>query len=287
MRDVIKKAGFIFGVVYLAVICCLFIAVIIFICFSRDDSSLAKEDFSIFHTDNSVVLVIDDESFYFDTYTLRLSEILEDSDPNGGYLIENGKIYFSATKELSSFSFSLLIYECDLRGESLKLLAEKNGFKTYPRVYEEDGLFFITHHATNAFDDSSAIIDSYNPLSGEYTRVAEGEDCDIYDYIERAPETDFEGDYFVVRQEGVGEKIIDDAFVNSTVYAELMNKYGYTPQFLCESNGHILLVYSIGVKSGLNYPHLIFEYKIGSGELIYKSLVFPYDRIGVEIEYIP
>lgn len=255
-----------------------------------------KEEFSQFHTDNDVMLDIDGDHLYFDTHVLDLSNMVENEDAKA-YEINDGVVCFATTRSNGLFDFSLQIYTCDMYGNDLRLLAEKEHYKTVPSVIIQGDMVYICHNTQTGFVPSSQVIDSFNWMTGEYKQEASGEDCDLSDF-KRDPTGAEPSHYtvdivsssedrkaFVIRNTETQEtKTVDDAFVQDTIYAELMNKHGYSPKRFDISQGHILLTYWIGDAG--EFPHLIFEYDFETHTLIYKALVSPYDSVPIDILYV-
>ena len=94
------------------------------------------------------------------------------------------------------------------------------------------------------------------------------------------------GKFIITNLETNEQRIIDDSFLQNTIYIGSMEMYNYGPERYDISNGHILLTYSIGAGDAWNFPHLIFEYDFDTDTLEYKMLVFPYDSVPVKIMWI-
>lgn len=261
----------------------------------EDTTQIAKDEFSKYYNGrNSVVLRIDC-SLYFEEYTMNINKLEIKGEENGGLMIESDKLIFSTSKENAPFDFSLYIYECDLDGENLSCIFEKDGYKTHPWGYALEKTFYIEHYFSS-LESKSKQIDTYNVAKKEYKNIAQGKDCSLSDYImeetsnyecDILEDKSAKSEYFTIKDKLTKEeKIVDDDFLSSTIYIESMEKFKFGPKRVDISRGHILLTYSIGAGDGWNYPHLIFEYNFEEEILEYKCLVFPYGNIGVDIFYI-
>lgn len=271
---------------------------------STEEKKIIREDFSEFHTENDMVYIYALTSIHFDTYSFNLDRILEENGlrsrklfkygvtTNGGFWFENDKLYFSAFRpdgDKYNTPYSFLIYECDLYGNNLKLVYEKPNYESYPSAIAQDGVFYIDYPIGMTPSTYLPIqqIDTYNLSTGEYTpAVAVREGSSWKDYQKNAAweELGYQGewpDYFeIILPEETESIILDDDFINSTIYADAMNKYGYSPHKWGIVNGRVILVYRLWEElNDLYYPHVVYEYDVGNHALIYKMIGFWGDDI--------
>ena len=255
-----------------------------------------RETFSEFHTENDLVYIYANTSIHFGTYAVDLEALLTShglhslrrfysDDINGGFYFDGDKVYFSTTRTEGVLIHRSLfrIYECDLLSNNLKLVYEKKGYKSPPTVIANKGIFYILHKTKN-FDSSSRQIDTYDLFTGEYTSaIAIGEDCSLKNYYEQNTtweNVDYEQGYFDILLPGETESIIiDDDFINSSIYSDSMNKYPYTPIKWGIVDERVLLVYKLLASVGFDYAHVVYEYDVENHALIYKMIGFWGDDI--------
>lgn len=264
----------------------------------EDNTQLAKDEFSkYFNGKNEVVLVLDD-TIYFETYQIDLNSLKENEEANNGLLIKNNKIYFSMCRQNSIFNYTLNIYESDFSGKKIDLIFSKDGYKTHPWAYAVDDSFYIEHYSKSAFEETSKQIDVFILSKNQYENIDSGKDCSLSNYLSKEETNKYEftiienpsikehGKFIITNTETNEERIIDDEYLKNTIYIESMEMFNYAPNRVDISNGHILLTYGIGAGDGWTYPHLVFEYDFENDALEYKLLVFPFDSVPIEIIYI-
>ena len=250
----------------------------------NEQKQLIKQDFAQFHNGNNVAICCV-ENIYFDTNVLHLdesmglaSDIILFEQANGGYWFEKDKVYFSTTRadQYLSRSYSFLIYECDISGNNVNVVYERNNYKFFPRAVANEGIFYIYYDTEHYdLDSSSQQIDTYNMRSEEYAvDIMQHEDFYEYDYWQMSfSERVYDKqDYFEISIEGEDENIIiDDAFMDSTIYADVMNKYGYTCWQWSIVDGHILLSYWLSADVGWeDEAFVLFEYDKENHTLVYQ-----------------
>ena len=264
----------------------------------EDTTQEAKDEFSkYFNEKNEVVLNIGGY-LYFENFTINLSDLVKDNEFNNGLIVYKDKLFFSTSKENSKFNFTLNIYESNLQGTNIKTIYTKDGFNTHPWSYAYDGVFYVEHYSNNTFDLESKLIDKYTISTKTYENIDSGKNCNLSDYFVKEQNNEYTIEMkenlsptkhgkFTVTKNDTGEvRIIDDEYLKNTIYIDSMNIYNYEPERFDISKGHILLTYSIAAGDGWNSSHLVFEYDFNNNLLEYKLLVFPYDRVGVDIIYI-
>ena len=281
-------------------ICLLFLTILTLLLTScrQDTTQLAKDEFSKYYNGKDEVVLNIEDNLYFENYALDLNGLVKGNEYNNGLIINQRNFFFSTSKEISMFNFTLNIYESNLQGTDIKLVYSKDGFKTHPWAYAIDDVFYIEHYSNNALDLESKLIDSYTISTGIYENIASGKDCSLSDYMPKEEQSRYSievienispqehGKFIVTDLEKGLSNVIDDEYLKDTIYIESMEKFNYSPKRVDISNGHILLTYGIGAGDGWNYPHLVFEYDFDSNKLEYKLLAFPFDSVPIEIIYI-
>ena len=264
----------------------------------QDTTQLAKDEFSKYYNDMEEVALIHNNYIYTETSELNLESLVDNETPNNGVLIKNDKLLFSTSEEVSIFNFTLNIYESNLKGEYIKLIFSKEGFKTNPKAYAYDDKFYIEHHLENALNQNSKCIDMYSINGNFYENIASGKDCKLSDYFHSEEQSRYSievientlpkehGKFIITDSETGVVNTIDDNYLRNTIYIESMEKFNYGPERFDISKGHVLLTYGIGAGDGWNYSHLVFEYNFELNMLEYKLLAFPYDSVPIEIIYI-
>ena len=259
-------------------------------CNREDTTQLAKDEFAKYHVDNDVVVKITDY-LYFDTYTLKIDEIIEGTAIQNTSVIIEDKVYISNVTNGKVFQ----VYQCDLYGKNIELVFEKKTDGTSPKVYENDGNEFLIEYRK----DSKEVIDSYNVLTGEYKNLHTGEDRKLDDFkykeesiyeitFHKNPNYISHSDNYIEiynKETGKTKVIRYDDFEN-TVCIESMKKFGYGIRRVDISKNHILVSCEIGAGDGWNAPHLIFEYDFETEALEYKCLVFPYEATIYRVQYL-
>lgn len=248
-----------------------------------------KKKFEKYTFDNNVIAVLDSSRFYFADHTLNLRDIVNDEEPNRGYLFLDGKIFFSTSKQNGIRDYSFLLYECDTYGNNKKLIFEKHGYKTKPWAIGEQSVFYIEHHMTNALDASACIIDSYDIRTGAYETVETGKDVSLSDYKEKHNKN-----YLIKINDGIFEIAfldtntvicVNEEMLSKSSFAEGLDGINYSPAHFDVINDHIYLTYKVDVVD-LSYPHIICEYIPETNEIVFKSLLFLDDIEVISIEYI-
>ncbi|MGN1155742.1 MAG: hypothetical protein ACI4TK_06160 [Agathobacter sp.] len=264
----------------------------------EDTTQIAKDEFSKFYSGNDEVVLLHNDIIYTEKQVLDLNTLVKDEESNDGIIFKEDMILFSTSVQNSMFDYSFNIYESNLQGTEIQLIFSKDGFKTHPWAYAIDGNFYIEHYSENALSQDGKIIDRYSVNENKYESVARGKDCSLSDYVQEETSqysiemvenvSSQEHGKFVVTDSNTGtERIIDDEYLESTIYFESMKKFNYGPKRFEVSNGYILLTYSIGAGDGWTYAHLVFEYDFDSNTLEYKLLAFPHDNVSIDIIYIP
>lgn len=256
----------------------------------RTASDPIKEQFEKYPRDDNVVGVLDNTSFYFADHELQLLDLIDEEEPNHGYLFKDGRLYFSVSKENGLTDFSLIIYSCDLYGNDKQLVFEKQGYKTHPWATGNQGIFYIEHYSENAFDESSRVIDSYNILTGAYEKIASGEQVSLSDYYRNTKES-----YSCSAVENV--ITLSDSKTNATYSIDLQSsqadqfndsladiEYNFEG-FTATEDNRILLLYRLKTK-GSSYPFIICEYLPDTDKVVFCSVFFAYDYTPFNIECI-
>ena len=250
---------------------------------------MLRDDFKEFHTENDLAYIYKG-CVHFNTHSFDLDYLISKNETipinkaffvhREGFLFKKDKIYFSVRREDKLYrEYSFLIYECDLYGNNMQLVYEKNGYKSDIYAYSvivKDKIFYIEYSVKSdtAKDGYATQIDTYDLSTGTYTSaIARGEDCSLEDYYEKNESwqmVDKEQDYFEILLPGETESIIiDKEFMNATVYGNVMNKYDYPPPHKWGIvDGRVLLVY------GNPGFYVVFEYDVENHELIYKMIGF-------------
>lgn len=259
-------------------------------CSFRTNNDKIEKHFGDYLADNNVVAVLDDSVFYFSDHTLRLNDLLDGEELNGGYLFADGKLWFSTVKENSLFDFSLFVYSCDLYGKDRTLLFEKHGFKTHPWGTGKDGVLYFEHYSTNAMDASARVIDSYNISSGVYQTEATGKALSLSDYRKNTT-----GKYSCTIKDEILSVVdpqknmtytIDTVALPNDAFRENLEGIQYSfCDFYATKDGKIFLLYRIESNSA-SYPHFICEYNADRNEVEFKLLYFADDIETFRIEYL-
>lgn len=274
---------------------------IVFIFFStscsKDTTQEAKNEFTKYYNGNNEVVLIFNDTLYFEQYEINLNNLIENEEFNNGLIINDSYFYFTTSKQNSSFNYIFNIYKYDILNKDIKLIFSKSDFKTHPWAYANNNEIYVEYFTDNSLNLKSKKIDKYTILSNVYENIGNGKDCNLSDYIQeeisqynievtRKKSPKEHGEFIVTDSKTGIKKIIDDEYLKNTIYIESMNKYNYEPLRYDISKGHILLTYEIGAGDGWNHPHLVFEYNYETNTLEYKMLVFPYDSVPIEIVYI-
>lgn len=279
----------------------IYIIFIFLICFfvscSEDTTELANVEFSKYQNgENEVVLMIDYYNLYFDNHTVKLNDI-DRTLRSQTIMFYNNKIYYISYEHYDGDLDSILISikSCDYYGNDIiTVFSKKINVKNFNNIDEKiiNNIYYIEYKINNI-----VFIDSFDVAKGEYKNVTSGKNCSLSDYEKEveykyyievvknsSPE---EHGHFVLTNLKTNETIIiDDEFLNNTIYIESMKKFNYGPSRVDVSNDHILLSYGIGAGDGWNYSYLIFEYDFSTNSFEYKALVFPYDTVPIEIYYL-
>ena len=255
----------------------------------EDTTQQAKDEFSQYYNGKNEVVVTLLKYLYFEEYTLNIYDVCK------GYrkqIFHEDKMYVLANVAVDN-GYRIEVYTCDLYGKNLTLVYSK--FLAIDRpdaCYAHGKNFYIQYKKAGVY-----VVDKYNILTGIYENIYTGEYASIFDFAEEEPsrfniEVDEEafrenhGEFVITDLETGEKRVIDDEYLNNTIYIESMKKYGYWTVRAEVSNGHILLCYTIGAGDGWNYSYLIFEYDFENDTLEYKLLAFPYQKLNSNIFYV-
>ena len=140
----------------------------------QKDTIRMQEDFSLYEGNQEVVCVLDDRIFYFPDRVLRLYELDVQGEPNGGWVIMQGRLYFSVTHE-EKCKYTFAVYSCNLYGNQLEKVFEKEGFPTYPWARGVEEKIFLQYSPVPfGALSSNQNLDAYNVVSKSYVHVANG-----------------------------------------------------------------------------------------------------------------
>ena len=259
-----------------------------------EEAQSIRNDFNQFYKESTIAYICGGYSIHQHTHKVDLDDLIKRNHlipANKEYSIHYRSFYFSEDTVYFSINredilyreYSFLIYKCDLYGNNMQTVYEKNGYSSRPVAAVKDGIFYIDHSVKSNSEGHDYVtqIDSYNPLTGEYKiAIAYGNNCSLEDYYESTPWDilDNKRNYFEILLPGESECIIiDENFMETTVYADNMIKYGYSPHKWGIVDGRVLLVYRLLGQGELglgHYPHVIFEYDADKHALIYMMIGF-------------
>ena len=280
-----------------------FICFILIICITfllscnSSNKDITKKDFSLFSDNKNDVVLLEYSYIHFDDHVINLNKLKVDGEYNNGLIFKKGYFYFTTARTYGIHKNKLNIYKSDLYGEDVELVFTMDGYKTYPLVHSLNNDFYVEHYLSNAFIKDDFALDKYSLDTNIYENIDGGRDCDISDYIKKEEKENYiieivsesskKHDYFTIN-DIINDNLIkiDDDFLKTTIYYDLMNKYGYSPRQCDLSNGHILLSYSLGGDYGLDCCFLVFEYDLKNNELEYKLLAFPQELINNKVLFI-
>lgn len=267
---------------------------LIILCFSacsmHANNDEIEKRFESYFEDNNTVAILDGAVFYFSDHTLRLNDILDGEELNGGYLFADGKLWFSTVKENGLSDFSLFVYSCDLYGNDKTLLFEKHGFKTHPWATEKDGILYFEHYSTHAMDASARVIDSYNISSGVYQTEETGKTLSLSDYRKSTTQkysyTINDEILSVIDPQKNLIYTIDTVALPNDAFCENLEGIQYSfCDFYVTKDGRMFLLYRIE-SNGFPYPHFVCEYIADSNKVEFKLLYFADDIETFQIEYL-
>ncbi|MBQ9781241.1 MAG: hypothetical protein IJW00_09920 [Clostridia bacterium] len=245
---------------------------------SEDD---IKQAFTLYTPSKNVVLVVDDEVLYFSDHMLELGTLTEDSEPNLGYVILNQKVYFSTVRSNGLFDFSLLIYECDLYGNGLKLLYQEDGFQKHPWAKGEGSKIYCQCDNTIA---------SYDVLTGIYAEETDGQIQSLSD-VERIVDQKYsvsqDGDILaIVNKETSVSATIDLTDLKEDELFQVLQNMSFKYQRVDISNQRILLTFRIDSGNQSLFPILTVEFDFDTQEIRFASLHFVYDYENIDVRYV-
>ena len=264
----------------------------------QDNTQLAKDEFSKYFNGKDEVVLMIENSLYFENTTLNLSKLIDNNEFNDGIIIKDDTLIFSKSQIDSMFNHTLNIYESNLQGTEIKHIFSKGGYRTLPDTYAVDDVFYIEHYSNHKFDFNSRIVDKYTLSTQRYENVAKGKDCSLSDYRQKETQNRYEiemvenkspqehGKLIISDLLNKVEVTIDDDYLKKTEYISSMKMFNYGPEMFEISKGHILIAYGIGAGDGWTHPHLVFEYDFSTNTLDYKLLAFPYDSVPIDLLYI-
>ncbi|HAU87210.1 MAG TPA: hypothetical protein DCW90_17505 [Lachnospiraceae bacterium] len=142
----------------------------------QKDTIRMQEDFSLYEGNQEVVCVLDNRIFYFPDRVLNLYRVDVQGEANRGWLFIQDRLYFSVTYEEKKYErYTFAIYSCDLYGNQLEKVFEKEGFQTHPWARGIDGKIYWEYAVKPAWRNENRRMDAYDIATKTYTHVAEGE----------------------------------------------------------------------------------------------------------------
>lgn len=237
-----------------------------------------KNEYTRFHSDNDIVFSYPPDYFYFFDHVLQLNRLTE-YDINTGCIIKDRKIYFSVSKQNSSFDFSFVVYETDFYGSCLNIVFERDGYHTHPSTLTGKGIFYIEHYASSVFQSSGKIIDSYELDSGEYKNIASGSSSNLSEYNSKTTRYSVKIDnsvFLIQDNESLQKYRIDEDFLSSVGYYESLKKFSATPDKSQIVDNSILLSYRLEVSTSFwmpEYAFAIYEFDPEKETFCFKILV--------------
>lgn len=294
---------------------------------TKDTTEEATADFSGFSDEKNEVALIHNDVIYTEDAIINLrylsTYLFYDKEPrswiyeihhrkakmnragtmlNSGIYISDNMIWFSTVDGNAKDGLTLNIYTTDLSnkvsGKDLRLVYSKSGFDTrpYSGPVGEDMYFLL--YSSGSPSEREIRVDRYSIAENKYetvTKVKERDLSDAYPAVENRYTVTLEQDpslnsrkIFVISDSESGmTKVIDDVYLESSIYSDMLNKYGFNALRSDVSNGHVLLTYAISAGNINNTSYLVFEYDFESDTLEYKLLAFtPNDDVAVDIVWI-
>lgn len=257
---------------------------------SRENFDIIQAEFAKYEAQNEIA-VIDHETVHWNDASLDLRTLI-DADDNthiNGVMLINCRLYFLAVdynfsmQKLAKKSASVLIYRCDMNGENLEVIFEKNDL-TNVFTTDFNNVFYIRYK-----DEFEECIISYHPISQTQTILANGNSNTIQDFIEPLP-TKYsveitEEAFLIVEKETQEQHIIDATFLQNTEYFDALRQFKYIPYEYSHTPhdyDKINIVYRVEIDRFYELPKgftfVIFEYDCRMQELTLQSTVFSVDE---------
>lgn len=188
-------------------------------------------------------------------------------EANNAMLLRDGKLYISLAKKNGLFDFSELIYSYDISSGELKLVFEKSNLKTQPISYVEGNRIYYFYCYTITADPASKVCEYYDVITGD-----SGTDSSDKEFLTLSVNN--LGGYFRIYTPTNEAHYIDDEFLSSTEYYDLLKKYNFVADKIFTSNNNVVLSYRAAIDKKINtsYSYAIFEYKIDEKELVFLDL---------------
>lgn len=238
--------------------------------------------------DASVVIAWQESCIYFADHDLKWWDVIEEDV--SAHLFFDQKLYFIADKSTGFRNESFRIYQCDLYGNSKKILFEKSDYKSFTGATGNGDTIYVALK----LDTSEKVIDAYNVRTGEYTRVASGKNVSLSEYekskevYERYTRRLQDGILTLIDKEKNVQHTIDTDLTKNDLFAQALD--GLT----CEYQGsyivsnRIFLLYRLPSPFVWDplYPHLVCEYNPDTKEISFASLVITHDIDGLRVEVV-
>lgn len=257
-------------------------------CAEKYDFEEVRAEFSQYPSDPNVTVVLDDNTVYFYDHEVHLYDLVPKTSVFRWY-ISREYIFFSdvdySDERNNSHVGNLVLYRCDLYGNDLQRLYEKNEVRV-EWFLRNNHVFYFSYSLNDV-----KYIDSYDVLTGETKNVFEGKDCDIKDYQEnqeRKYTVDCtNGKASIVEKASSETFVVDENYLKTTPYYESIGKFPYDLEQVHETKGRLFLFYRLQIEGFFevlpDYTYAIFEFSYETKEMIYKLLIQANDVAAFEV----
>ncbi|MBE6553945.1 MAG: hypothetical protein E7666_06335 [Ruminococcaceae bacterium] len=268
------------------ILCCLVSIITLFAVCSCGQNRIGFEDvkneFAQYSPTNDVVCIVDEQCVFFGDHEVDLEDIMKGDYNSVHASVLNDKIYY-AVNQRQKGTWYFMIYQCDLYGEQNELLFKRELSDVHVKVTRHEAILFIRYK-----ENGEQKIDKYDILTSTYEESVEDE------FAKYSPETKYlvkgKDNAFLLTDPKTNKTcVIDEAYLRETPYYESMRKFDYRSSYHYSTNGNLFLIYRMEATEYFfdipkGYTFVIFEYDFDQEELIFKTVVFPYDFVNFKIE---
>lgn len=248
-------------------------------CSKRCDVEEVRAEFAQYPTSSDVAIVYNDTIIYFNDHFVDFNNLIEYRSSK--WHISHEYIYFSTgySNNKKSDYINLLLYKCDLYGNNLQIIYEKNNVKSnWVLKNYNDSIFYFAYSINN-----TKYVDSYDVSTETLESTIVNKNCKREDYVKNK-ETKYDYDInhkkdkiSIIKKDSSETFVVDNNYLKTTPYYESINKFPYKLEFMRETEDRLFLFYRFVTEGffeiNATYTFAIFEFFYDTKEMSYKYLI--------------
>ncbi len=264
-----------------------FLSLFLVSCKFEDNKDDIIQEFSKFDRDNKVVVILDNDNFYFDNSTLIISKLDTIGEYENCYLIYLDSIYFQTTKKNNDSTYNIYIYKCDSNGDNIELVFSHDDYKIKPKFKSVGYRFLWLYYEPSIKSSDNQAIDSFDVTSLEHKNIEKGKNCDLANYREASHSyitTQKENSFQIYVRNSNTNYMINDELLQECGYYESLKRFDFSTEGIQIYHDKIFLCYRLHRSdSGSDFCFAIFEYNTDNNNVLLQSVVFMGDIETIKI----